>query len=132
MRKPEQAALLRAIGATYVCDASAPSFIDDLTEALVATGATLAFDAIGGGRLAGQILVVHGGGDQPHAKEYSRYGSTTHKQVYLYGGLDTGPTEFRAASAWPGAWAAGCCSRSCRRSAPARAPGAEARASPPS
>jgi NADPH2:quinone reductase len=27
------------------------------------------------------------------AKEYSRYGSTTLKQVYIYGGLDTGPTE---------------------------------------
>ena len=94
VRKPEQAALLRAIGATWICDASAPGFLSDLTEALAATGATLAFDAIGGGKLAGQILGAVETALNRTAKEYSRYGSTTHKQVYLYGGLDTGPTEF--------------------------------------
>ena len=94
VRKPEQAALLRAIGATQVCDASAPTFMHDLTEALVATGATLAFDAIGGGKLAGQILTCMEAALNRTAKEYSRYGSTTLKQVYLYGGLDTSPTEF--------------------------------------
>ena len=63
--------------------------MDDLTEALVDTGATIAFDAIGGGKLAGQILTAHGGRGQPDAaKAYSRYGSTVHKQVYIYGGLD--------------------------------------------
>ena len=84
--------------------------MDDLTDALAATGATLAFDAIGGGKLAGQILTAHGGGAPTgRAGGYSRYGSTTHKQVYIYGGLDRGPTELsRAASAWPGASAAGC------------------------
>ena len=60
---------------------------------LVATGATLAFDAIGGGKLAGQILGAMEAALNRKAKEYSRYGSTTHKQVYIYGGLDTGPTE---------------------------------------
>ena len=93
VRKPEQAALLRASGAAYVCDTSAPSFMHDLTEALVATGATIAFDAIGGGRLAGQILSCMEAAINRTAKEYSRYGSATHKQVYLYGGLDTSPTE---------------------------------------
>ena len=68
--------------------------MEDLTEALAATGATLAFDATGGGKLAGQILPRMEAALNRNAKEYSRYGSTTHKQVYLYGGLDTGPTEF--------------------------------------
>ena len=68
--------------------------MDDLTEALVATGATMAFDAIGGGTLAGQILTCMEAALTRTAKEYSRYGSTTHKQVYIYGGLDRGPTEF--------------------------------------
>jgi NADPH:quinone reductase len=94
VRKPEQAALLRSLGAKYVCDLSAPTFMDDLTQALVETGATLAFDAIGGGKLAGQILTCMEAAINRSAKEYSRYGSTTHKQVYLYGSLDTAPTEF--------------------------------------
>ncbi len=94
VRKPEQAALLRANGAAYVCDSSSPTFMSELTEALVATGATIAFDATGGGRLAGQILGAMEVAINRSAKEYSRYGSTTHKQVYLYGGLDTSPTEF--------------------------------------
>ena len=94
VRKPEQAALLRGIGARFVCDASLPGFLDELTEALVATGATIAFDATGGGKLAGQILGCMEAALNRTAKEYSRYGSTTHKQVYLYGMLDTGPTVF--------------------------------------
>ncbi|MET0542651.1 MAG: zinc-binding dehydrogenase [Variovorax sp.] len=94
VRKPEQVQLLKAMGATYVCDASQPSFLQDLTEALIATGATIAFDATGGGRLAGQILGCMEAAINKTAKSYSRYGSTTHKQVYLYGGLDTRPTEF--------------------------------------
>ena len=68
--------------------------MDDLTNALVATGATLAFDATGGGKLAGQILTCMEVAANKTAKEYSRYGSTTHKQVYIYGGLDRSPTEF--------------------------------------
>jgi NADPH:quinone reductase len=94
VRKPEQAALLKSIGAQYVCDQSSPSFIEDLTQALVDTGATVAFDATGGGKLGGQILTCMEAALNRTAKEYSRYGSTTHKQVYLYGGLDTSPTEF--------------------------------------
>ena len=94
VRKPEQAALLKSIGAKHVCDAQSVTFMEDLTQALVATGATIAFDATGGGKLAGQILTAMEAAINRSAKEYSRYGSTTHKQVYLYGGLDTGPTEF--------------------------------------
>ena len=94
VRKPEQVALLKSMGAAYVCNAASPTFTQELTEALVATGATIAFDAIGGGKLAGQILSCMEAAANKTAKEYSRYGSTTHKQVYLYGGLDTSPTEF--------------------------------------
>jgi NADPH2:quinone reductase len=94
VRKPEQAALLREAGAKHVCDSSAPGFLGDLTQALKDTGATIAFDATGGGKLAGQILGCMEAALLSQTKEYSRYGSTTHKQVYLYGGLDTSPTEF--------------------------------------
>ena len=94
VRKAEQAALLRAMGAQHVCNTESPSFMEDLTNALVATGATLAFDATGGGRLAGQILSCMEAAINRSAKVYSRYGSNTLKQVYIYGGLDTGPTEF--------------------------------------
>lgn len=94
VRKPEQAALLSGLGALHVCDASAPTFMADLTQALVETGATIAFDATGGGKLAGQILSCMEAALNRPATEYSRYGCTTLKQVYIYGGLDTGPTEF--------------------------------------
>ena len=93
VRKQEQADLLHALGAVYVCNSSAPTFMEDLTKALVATGATIAFDAIGGGRLAGQILTCMEAAANQTTKEYSRYGSTTYKQVYIYGGLDSRPTE---------------------------------------
>lgn len=107
VRQPEQAVILRNIGAKYVCDASSTTFMEDLTQALVATGATIAFDATGGGKLAGQILACMEAALNRNAKEYSRYGSSTHKQVYLYGRLDTGPTEFNRnfGSAWGiGGW----------------------------
>jgi len=94
VRKPEHVDLLKKQGATYVCNSSSPSFMDDLIDALAASGATVAFDAIGGGRLGGQILTAMEAALNRTAKEYSRYGSTTHKQVYIYGGLDRGPTEF--------------------------------------
>jgi len=107
VRRPEQAELLRSIGATYVCDSSSPTFMDDLTDAVEATGATIGFDAIGGGRQGGQILAAMEAAAVRNAAEYSRYGSTVHKQLYIYGGLDRGPTEFNRAfgMAWSmGGW----------------------------
>lgn len=92
VRRPEQAELLRELGAKYVVDSSSSSFMNELTDALTETGATLAFDAIGGGKLAGQILTCMEAAANRNAREYSRYGSTVHKQVYIYGGLDRSPT----------------------------------------
>lgn len=92
VRSPAQAELLRTAGALYVCDSSSDTFTADLIAALKATSATIAFDAIGGGTLASKILtgmeVAASAGAQ-----FSRYGSSVHKQVYIYGGLDRGPTE---------------------------------------
>jgi NADPH:quinone reductase-like Zn-dependent oxidoreductase len=93
VRSSEQAAILRKIGAKHVVDSKSPTFLNDLTEALVETGATIAFDAIGGGKLAGQILSCMEVAVNKSAKVYSRYGSNVHKQVYIYGSLDPGPTE---------------------------------------
>ena len=92
VRKPEQEELLRATGAVHVCNSGSPSFETDLLEALKATSATLAFDATGGGTLASQILNGMEQAANATAAEYSRYGSTVHKQLYIYGGLDTSPT----------------------------------------
>ncbi len=94
VRGEAQEKLLRDLGAINVCNSSAPTFLEDLTEAIGKTGATLAFDAIGGGKLAGQILGCMEAAINRKAKVYSRYGSDTHKQVYLYGSLDTSPTQF--------------------------------------
>jgi NADPH2:quinone reductase len=94
VRSAAQVVRLREIGATHVCDSSAPTFLADLTEAIAATGATLAFDCIGGGRIGGQILSCMEAALNRKATAYSRYGSSTHKQLYIYGGLDTSPTEF--------------------------------------
>jgi hypothetical protein len=107
VRRPEQAALLRDEGAVHVCDSSEPSFEDDLVAALKETGATLAFDAIGGGTLAGQILNAMEAAIVPPDAPYNRYGSDVHKQVYVYGALDRRPIELhrRFGFAWGvGGW----------------------------
>ncbi len=93
VRSDEQAAILTGQGARHVVNSSAPDFVEALTKALEATGATIAFDAIGGGKLASQLLAAMETAAQRRMTEYSRYGSTTFKQVYIYGGLDMGPTE---------------------------------------
>ncbi len=92
VRKAEQEEILRGLGAVHVCNSSSPSFETDLVEALKATSATLAFDATGGGTLASQILNGMERAANATAAQYSRYGSSVHKQVYIYGSLDTGPT----------------------------------------
>lgn len=107
VRKPEQEDILRKIGAKYIVNSSSENFMEELIDALVETGATLGFDAIGGGPLAGQILIAMEAAANRTAKEYSRYGSTQHKQVYIYGRLDLKPTELPAGvgMAWgTGGW----------------------------
>jgi len=91
VRSPAQVALLKGIGAEHVVDSSAATFLSDLVAAIDATGATLGFDAIGGGKLASQILTAM---EQVASKgaAFSRYGSDTFKKVYIYGALDLGPT----------------------------------------
>ncbi len=107
VRRPEHAELLREIGADFVCDSSSPRFEDELVAALTATGATLAFDATGGGTLAQRMLAAMERSANAGAA-YSRYGSSVHKQVYIYGGLDTRPLEVNRSSigmAWGiGGW----------------------------
>ena len=95
VRKAEQVEVLKNLGAEYVCNTSDESFMKDLVAALIATGATLAFDATGGGnggKLPGQILAAMEIAANKTAKEYSRYGSDIYTQVYIYGGLDQSPT----------------------------------------
>ncbi|MBT6693104.1 MAG: NADH oxidase [Porticoccaceae bacterium] len=95
VRKSEQVKMLKNLGAEYVCNTSDPDFMKDLVAVLIATGATLGFDATGGGnegKLPGQILAAMEIAANKTAKEYSRYGSDTYKQVYIYGGLDQTPT----------------------------------------
>ncbi|MBR2816703.1 MAG: zinc-binding dehydrogenase [Reyranella sp.] len=105
VRSPAQAKILKDIGAKHVVDSSAPSFVDDLVQALVETGATIAFDAIGGGKLASQILAAMEVAINKTATAYNRYGSSVHKQVYIYGSLDTGPVEL--ARSYGMAWGVG-------------------------
>ncbi|RLA44350.1 MAG: NADH oxidase [Gammaproteobacteria bacterium] len=92
VRKAEQETLLRDLGASYVCNSTADTFHQDLTEALVKTGATLAFDAIGGGDLASQILKCMEVAANQSSSDYRHYGSDVYKQVYIYGRLDKRPT----------------------------------------
>ncbi|GAC1503720.1 MAG: zinc-binding dehydrogenase [Steroidobacteraceae bacterium] len=93
VRNHSQVELLRSMGAAYVCDSSSPDFVQELTEALSHSGATIAFDAIGGGKLAGQILMCMEAALLKKTATYSRYGSTVHKQIYVYGALGQGPIE---------------------------------------
>jgi NADPH2:quinone reductase len=93
VRKQEQAGILRKLGARYVLDSTTSTFKTDLTDALADTGATLAFDAIGGGSTASTILAAMEQAAAGKVRGHSRYGSSTHKQVYLYGVLDVEPTQ---------------------------------------
>ena len=105
VRRAEQVQTLRALGAEHVCDSSLPTFAEDLRSALRATGATLAFDAVGGGPLASQILAAMEAVLVSESPGFSRYGSGVHKQVYIYGGLDPRPREL---AGWYGlAWGVG-------------------------
>jgi NADPH:quinone reductase len=105
VRRPEQVQLLRELGAEHVIDSSSPTFRKDLVAALATTGATIAFDAIGGGELGSQILGAMELAQSSKGGEYSRYGSSVHKQLYIYGGLDRSPTVLRRAFGF--AWGIG-------------------------
>jgi NADPH2:quinone reductase len=105
VRSAEQVAILKGLGAVHVIDSSAPDFMTSLIAACTETGATLAFDAIGGGALAGQILTAMEAAINARAGGYSRYGSEVLKQVYIYGGLDMAPTNFNRGFGM--AWAMG-------------------------
>jgi NADPH-dependent curcumin reductase CurA len=107
VRSPRQAEILHRTGAKYVLDSTAPTFGRDLADALAETGATLAFDAIGGGMMAATILSSMEQVASRNATNYSRYGSSIHKQVYIYGLLDPGPKviEGNLGMAWSvGGW----------------------------
>jgi NADPH:quinone reductase-like Zn-dependent oxidoreductase len=97
VRSAEQEKILRDIGARHVVDSSKPSFTEDLIAALKTTNATIGFDAIGGGKLAGQILAAMEIALNSRPGAYSRYGSSTHKQVYIYGRLSLEPTTLTGA-----------------------------------
>ncbi len=92
VRKEEQAEILRSIGAKHIVNSTSPTFMEDLIAALMETGATLGFDAIGGGPLAGQLLIAMEAAASRKMKEYSRYGSGQETQVFIYGRLDMSPT----------------------------------------
>jgi NADPH2:quinone reductase len=97
VRKEEHVEKLNSLGAKFVCNSSKDTFIQDLVNALVETGATIGFDATGGGKLAGQILTAMEVAANQTATDYNRYGSNTFKQVYIYGGLDRSPTTLNRA-----------------------------------
>jgi NADPH:quinone reductase-like Zn-dependent oxidoreductase len=104
VRSAAQAKILRDIGAKHVCDSTSAGFMEELTAALAETGATIAFDATGGGKLASQILAAMEAALSKGAA-FNRYGSSVHKQVYIYGSLNTGPTEL--VRAYGMAWGVG-------------------------
>lgn len=92
VRSDAQAAILHALGATHIVDSSRDDYRTRLEDALAETGATLAFDAIGGGKQVNDILMAMEAAANRNVKEYSRYGTDTFKQAYIYGALDMGPT----------------------------------------
>ncbi len=92
VRKPAQVELLKSLGAEHVVDMSADDAQSALTDAIAATGATIGFDATGGGKLADRILSAMEAALMRQGGDFNRYGSSTHKQVYIYGGLERAPT----------------------------------------
>jgi len=108
VRSAEQAKLLCGIGAKHVVDSTSASFTEELTQALVETGATIAFDAIGGGKLASQILTCMEVALNKTAKEYSRYGQPRTNRSTSTAASTPRRSSWCATTAWPGASVAGC------------------------
>ena len=98
VRSDAQVEILKSIGATHIVNSSADDFMDRLVDAIAETGATIGFDATGGGKLSGQVLTAMEAAAVRRMTTYSRYGSDTFKQVYIYGALDLSPTIFSARS----------------------------------
>jgi NADPH:quinone reductase-like Zn-dependent oxidoreductase len=94
VRSDAQAQLLRDLGAEHVVDMTTEDFMPKLIDAIAATDAYLAFDAVGGGKLAGQILAAMEQAALRTQRADGPYGSRQMKQVYVYGGLSSAPTEF--------------------------------------
>jgi NADPH:quinone reductase-like Zn-dependent oxidoreductase len=105
VRSPEQQAILKDLGADHALNLKEEGFMKELVAACDATGATVGFDAVGGGDLAGKIITAMEISQQKKMTEYSRYGSSVHKQVYVYGRLDLG--EVRVPPSVGMAWGVG-------------------------
>lgn len=93
VRSTAQIELLRDSGAEHVLDSGSASFLSDLTDAIGATGARVAFDFIGGGRMAGTILQAMEAALRKEPGVHPLYGSSTYKHVHICGGLDRAPVE---------------------------------------
>ena len=91
VRSAEQEALLKGLGAEWVVNSSTADFGERLVEAIAATDAMMAFDAIGGGTMAATLLTAMEA-VASRGMDYSRYGSDVKKRVYIYGALDLSPT----------------------------------------
>ncbi len=94
VRSDEQAGILRELGATHVLNSKDGDFSSKLLSAVEETGATIAFDAIGGGPLGGAILFAMERAAQNAMTSYNRYGSETFKQLYVYGSLNPEPVTY--------------------------------------
>ena len=99
VRSDEQVELLRSMGVEWALNSQSESFMKDLISALVATGATLAFDAVGGGRGVNRILTAMEIA-AAQTGPWSRYGSEEPKQAYIYGQLDLTATELTRGYGW--------------------------------
>ncbi len=107
VRRQEQVDLLHDLGASIVCNSSDDDFMASLIDAVTTTDATIGFDATGGGTLASRILTAMEAAQAAKEGAVGRYGSSRHKQVYIYGGLDRSPTELNRSfgMAWSvGGW----------------------------
>jgi len=97
VRSQQQVDILQKIGAKYICNSSSETFKADLYKAIDETGATLAFDAIGGGEIVSDILTAMEQSGSKDAVGFNTYGSEANKQVYIYGGLDFSPSTLNRA-----------------------------------
>lgn len=107
VRRKEQVDLLKGMGAKYVVNSSDDNFMKELIDAIDATGATLGFDATGGGKMASDMLFAMEQAALRTPSDYSVYGSTRFKQIYIYGRLDTSQTTLNMSYgfSWSlGAW----------------------------